>query len=500
MAREFKSNIEIKAEKAENSRQFSGIKLLHIRNKVEEMLQLIGREGMFSQYTKHDISHIDEMLRIAEWLIPINTFKNMTYADCLMLVLAIYFHDLGLLVTKKEFENREVSGFEDFKNKVDQREYGLEYFDKENVNFEDKEKFLYQEFIRSIHATRIKNWIIGEFKFCDGNCKEVIDAINDILNPLGNLFRRDLGIICESHHKDDMDNFDIYKTCTKYGNEKDERVNLHYIAIILRTADLLHISMDRTPSVQYRLIDVTNPVSIIEWQKQMGVHAVTPRAKRTEEGIIDRELQSDTIEINAYFTEPEPFFGLMSYIRYAKKELVKNYECIQKSIKFHGTEQYEFPWRYIYDEDIETHGFEPRQLQFNLNQANILQLLVGHTLYNDSSVVIREIIQNALDAIRLQNTIETNQAEKKTEGSVIVSWDSEKRELSFLDNGTGMTIYEVENFLLKVGSSRYRSDEFIKKYPKFNAISRFGIGILTCFLIANDIDIITNSVEEDCAS
>lgn len=44
-----------------------------------------------------------------------------------------------------------------------------------------------------------------------------------------------------------------------------------------------------------------------------------------------------------------------------------------------------------------------------------------------------------------------------------------------------MTINEVENFLLKVGKSRYRTKEFIKKYPEFPAISRFGIGILTCF-------------------
>ncbi|MCS4472083.1 ATP-binding protein [Clostridium botulinum] len=79
-------------------------------------------------------------------------------------------------------------------------------------------------------------------------------------------------------------------------------------------------------------------------------------------------------------------------------------------------------------------------------------------------------------------------------------WDSKNRELCFIDNGTGMTINEVENFLLKVGKSRYRTKEFIKKYPEFPAISRFGIGILTCFLISDDIDIITNSKEEKQAN
>ena len=35
-----------------------------------------------------------------------------------------------------------------------------------------------------------------------------------------------------------------------------------------------------------------------------------------------------------------------------------------------------------------------------------VQLLVGHTLYNDSSVVVRELVQNAIDAVKLQKRYE----------------------------------------------------------------------------------------------
>jgi HSP90 family molecular chaperone len=31
---------------------------------------------------------------------------------------------------------------------------------------------------------------------------------------------------------------------------------------------------------------------------------------------------------------------------------------------------------------------------------------VGHTLYNDSSVVVRELVQNAIDAVKLQKRYE----------------------------------------------------------------------------------------------
>lgn len=58
-------------------------------------------------------------------------------------------------------------------------------------------------------------------------------------------------------------------------------------------------------------------------------------------------------------------------------------------------------------------------------------------------------------------------------------------------------MFDVENYLLKVGASKYRDERIKKQFPDFSSISHFGIGILTCFMIANDIDIITNSEEQE---
>ena len=124
-------------------------------------------------------------------------------------------------------------------------------------------------------------------------------------------------------------------------------------------------------------------------------------------------------------------------------------------------------------------------------------MLVGHTLYNDSSVVVRELVQNAIDAVKLQKQYEMKKHSTVTDGKIQVDWNEEKKELCFWDNGTGMTISDVENYLLKVGASKYRDDSVRKEFPDFSSISHFGIGILTCFMIANDIDIVTNSEEQD---
>mgnify|MGYP000669331598 CR=1 FL=1 len=491
---------EQRAEKAENLDAFSGIKLLHIKSKVAEILDLIGRNEIFDEYTKHDISHVDTMLKMLDWIVPQKTTEMLTSADWLMTVLSFYFHDLGMLVTKEEFENRNNTVFSSYKDSVLKGELGVEYKQKIiNLGHDKAEKFLYQEFVRNTHAERIKNWIQGHSDNYLGKSDLIIDEINKLLDKLDPKFRKDLGIICESHHLDDLGDFSKYKTHMNYGNSDDEVVNLQYVAVILRTADLLHITSDRTPSIMFNLINPNDPISQNEWYKQMAVKAVKPMIKKNKDGNLDEGISKDTIEVTAYFDKPEKadcFFGLIAYLNYARKELQRNHDWIEKAKKTQGV-IYDYPWKDIDDNNIETEGFERKLFEFNLDQAKILKLLVGHTLYNDSTVVLRELIQNSIDAIKLQYLIDQSHNNKAQCGEININWDSSQYTLSIIDSGTGMTSDIIENHLLKVGSSRYQEEEFKKKYPGFSPISRFGIGILTCFMIADDVDIITCSLEEE---
>jgi len=494
------SSAEKAAEKAELLNAFSGLKLLHIKKQLVKILSLIGREGIFDEYTKHDITHIDFMLDSLDWIIPTDTKKLMTSADWLMIVLAVYFHDLGMLVTKDEYKNRNDSDFINFKKSIEEGKLGIEFKDRiERLPDDKKERFLYQEFVRKTHAERIKLWILNEDNQKQVKSLTIAKEIKKLIEPIDSLFKRDLAIICESHHLEDLDNFEKYKINQPYGNTKDETVNLQYIALILRTADLLHITSDRTPSIEFNLINPSDPISQEEWCKQKAVKSIRPKLKKNIDDVIDKTIPQDTIEVTAYFEDSGGFFGLISYLNYAEKQLKKSFELNKLSKRLNG-DIYEFPWKRIEDENIETKDFEKRQFEFILDQPKILDLLVGHTLYNDSTVVLRELSQNSLDAVRLQKYIYSQKCDKyKFEPEVIVNWDSKEKKLVFTDNGTGMNLEIIQNHLLKVGSSRYQDENFIKKYPDFSPISRYGIGLLTCFLIANDIDIITKSYESDKA-
>ena len=220
-----KSYVEIKAERAEILSFCRGLKLLHIRDQVEEILSQIGKGGIFEEYTIHNIQHIDQMLQIVEWLIPDCTKNEMTAAEWLMLTLAIYFHDLGMVVTKDEYEKRDKSSFDAYKKKILKEMENTEYI--EYVNKRD-DNFLYQEFVRENHAKRISQWITGNKTFDMGEVSTIKNIVENILRNLDDMFKADLAMICESHHKDDIDDFVKYRVDSLYGNDVQEKVNLNY--------------------------------------------------------------------------------------------------------------------------------------------------------------------------------------------------------------------------------------------------------------------------------
>ena len=487
------SKAEERAKEAEAFRPFGGLNLLHIKRQVAVLLGLIGRNGIFDEYTRHDISHIDEMLHILDWLVPEGTWPLLSPTDCLIAVLGIYFHDAGMLVTRQEFERRNESGFPEFRD-------GFLFAGDEGTDYKEQvrrlpagrqDRFLYQEFVRKNHAARVRNWIIGRPVDHLGVSHDALREVENLLAPLGQQFRRDLAVVCESHHLDDLADTHKYKVSQPYGNSDAETANLQYAAVLLRSCDLLHITSDRTPSIEFRTICPSDPISQREWAKQMAVNRVKPKLGLNREGLPDEGAPRDTLQVYAYFTSADAFFGLTSYLAYAQEQAAKSREWIEGTRR-RNLARHEFPWRWIDETNVEAEGFLRDTFEFSLDQARILDLLTGHTLYNDTRVVLRELTQNSLDAIRLQQQI----TPAFRHGKVEIRWDSNSRELAVLDNGTGMTQDIITNFLLTVGSSRYQDEEFRKQFPCFSPISRFGIGVLSAFMIADTVEIVTCHPDE----
>jgi hypothetical protein len=484
------STAEQRAKKAEDFPSlFGSVNLTSIRENVGEILKLIGRDGIFREYTLHDANHIDAMLELVEKLIPAETADQMKTADWLLIVLSCYFHDLGMLVTKSEFENRDsCEEFRAFKEELLSGDNGKDYEEAlENLTPDEREAFLYQEFVRKYHAKRVFHWIQGQDTPQYGDAKHAVAAVNDLLAGLDQIVRDDLAKICLSHHEDDLFDLDKYHINRTYGDNSEGEANLQYAALILRSADVLQIQKKRVPTVLYKLIDPSNPRSQEEWAKQAGVRAVKP--KRASKG-----EDSDTIEIHASFDNERAYFGLLAYLQqYAARELARSYDWA-KLAEQRGS-VFRYPWRRIDSSQVEPRGFEGRSYSFTLDQERILRLLTGHTLYNDSRIAIREVLQNALDAVRFRKCL----FPMEPMGKIEILWDSKARRLTIRDTGTGMTQETIEKFLLNVGSSFYQSDAVLQQHPEFSAISHFGIGVLSTFMIADEVQILTVHPDDEFA-
>ncbi len=197
----------------------------------------------------------------------------------------------------------------------------------------------------------------------------------------------------------------------------------------------------------------------------------------------------DTILISANFKDPHGYFSLTEYLHYTEGQLRQSNQWAEQT-RIKESLDFYFPWRKIDTSQVTAIGFVSKQFRFELDRLKILNLLTGHTLYSNSEVVVREIVQNSLDAIRLQNET-TGES-----GEIAIHLDTPRRLLTFDDNGTGMTQQIIEDHFFSIGSSRYQDETFRKLHPDFSAISRFGIGILTIFMVSDEIEVMTKPAEE----
>ena len=143
---------------------------------------------------------------------------------------------------------------------------------------------------------------------------------------------------------------------------------------------------------------------------------------------------------------------------------------------------------------------------------------MGESLYGDPSLCIRELLQNALDALEVRDLRLKMLATggepyepvdpprfvdgKPQELRVTLTWGKDEVTgqdyLLVADNGVGMTEEVITQYFTQVGKSYYRSPEYHQERAALavrglisSPISIFGIGILSCFMIADRLQVRT---------
>jgi molecular chaperone HtpG len=121
---------------------------------------------------------------------------------------------------------------------------------------------------------------------------------------------------------------------------------------------------------------------------------------------------------------------------------------------------------------------------FQVDLRGIVDLL-SHHLYASPRVYVRELLQNAVDAITARRADEpTAPAEIRLE-SPDATGDGTLR---VHDSGVGLTEVQVHELLATIGRSSKR-DEL--GFARHEFLGQFGIGLLSCFLVADRIEVHT---------
>lgn len=153
-------------------------------------------------------------------------------------------------------------------------------------------------------------------------------------------------------------------------------------------------------------------------------------------------------------------------------------------------------------------------IRFQLDEERVQELLMGEQLYGDEDLAIREIYQNALDACRYRRA--RNEYLRRT-GTRLPEWEGRIRFTQGIDdqgrpyidcedNGIGMGVRELRDVFAQAGVRFAELPEFLEEQAEWEALdppvmlypnSQFGIGVLSYFMLADEITVTTCRLGRD---
>lgn len=466
------------------------------------------------EYDKHDASHSKAVLEIIEKLLQEQHIEELTLLEAMVLRFCCYFHDTGMILPAfckpllEQVENdpkaepkdglmtwlkaggndfdsrkalfllpgkrdqyhdfliRELMAYRDFRLGLEER--------PEDIPLEEYIQLTRHHYLRKHHGERSKTYAanLGRFfaEVIHGSEAELAEVIGDVCAAHGWEIEKVRKLPAKK---------ELFLNCMELS------CNVRYLAMLLRLGDLLHFGPERASKTLYLERRTMNPESDLHWLAKQGPrgYVISP----TPSGGVD-------IAYHGSFDKPNEYYFVQGHLSWVDEEL-NCYEAFRRQMeKASGDQRYDLglPEK-VNGDHMTARGFTPnRDFKFRLEHRNIIELLMGARLYRDEFMCLRELYQNALDACRCMRAERPGQ---ETEIEFGLDEDDDGKYLYCRDQGTGMTMDIIKNYLLRIGNSYYKSDEFRRKNAHWGdavaPVSEFGIGLLSCYMIADRIDVIT---------
>ena len=141
-------------------------------------------------------------------------------------------------------------------------------------------------------------------------------------------------------------------------------------------------------------------------------------------------------------------------------------------------------------------------LGFETEVKHLLHLMI-HSLYSNKEIFLRELISNASDAadkLRFEALSNDGLYEGDSELKIRLEFDKEKRTITIIDNGIGMTRAEVQEHIgtiAKSGTKQFFEALTGEQAKDSELIGQFGVGFYSAFIVADKVTLSTRKAGAD---
>ena len=429
---------------------------------------------LFPEFTPHDEKlHVAKLFELADKFLGDRVYRQLNLSELFLLAAALYAHDWGMAVgsDEKEYLRNGAVGSapqSSFSSLPNEREQLAAFAKREGLmqtGLGDEHLRLY---VRETHARRSAARVRTHFA---GHA-----AVGEALAHL-----------CEGHWHD----FNVLDDPKRFPREYDVAgMPAHLLALTLhlRLIDLFHIADDRTPFALWKFVSPRDQRSKEAWDKHRAIHGVS---------VIDFH-PGRAVRVQGATENEEVWSGLQDLRSYCDEQVRRTMELSAGSVPpKYGVDFINLQWA------VTTGTLRPIDIRFEFDRAAMFRILSEEIYDGDPHVFLRELLQNAIDAIRTRRARHADQPQGisgKKQGApafdTTIYFQAEHRdngdiEIKCRDFGIGMDEHIIRNYFSTAGNSYYRSSEFERQHLGFEPVSRFGVGILSCFMVADVIDLKT---------
>lgn len=496
-----------------------------LKGKVQKIIK--ESPYFFPDYTDHGIDHINEVLTLANRLIPEDTYACMvTDTEYLLdprsvgfLVCAILVHDLGMFLKTDGMEqlvygdygSHLVEGLDEEDWRTSWSKYVVktrrlkdnemdhlfghrvtisEDCARKGFSTNGDDCRVIGEFLRQHHGRLAHEIAVHGFPGDRGTMLIAGDGITDEDRDM-------IGLLARSHQ---MNIRDTEEYIERFGEgSKPHSIPAFYLMTVLRMADYLDASEKRAPEILERIQKIRVPASETEWSWN----------QRITKGPKQWDLKKHNLEINATPQKSTEFVLLDNWLRSVQSELDLCWSILADQ---YSGEPYRLTIHRILSNIQQKKSQEKLNEKFLTKEAKItanpaiVKLMMAPLYGNEPTYGVRELLQNAVDACLERKKWEKDHDNPHYEGHVDIRIENKTstqdgkpvvyRVFTITDNGMGMNEDVLLNYYLSAGSSYRSSNAWMAANApdgksQVARTGKFGVGFLAAFLLGDKIEVHT---------